>query len=64
VCIAGGFEGGVEVDCVFFVEVGRCEVGASPCELSGAQGYVGVNVWVSGVDDEAGSSCVEEEEWV
>ena len=72
-CVAGGFEGGVEVDCVFFVEVGRGEVGASaepPCEeLSGGRGYfkvavVGVNsrcVWVSGVDDEADSGCVEGE---
>ena len=72
-CVAGGFEGGVEVDCVFFVEVGRGEVGASaepPCEeLSGGRGYfkvavIGVNsrcMWVSGVDDEADSGCVEGE---
>ena len=69
--VAGRFEGGVEVDCVFFVEVGRGEVGASaepPCKkLSRGGGnfkvaVVGVGggcMWVSRVDNEAESDCVE-----
>ena len=67
--VAGGFEGGVEVDCVFFIEAGRGDVGASPCKkFSGGGGnfkvaVVGVGgecVWVSG-DDEAESGCIEGE---
>ena len=62
----------MEVDCVF-VEVGRGEVGASaepPCEkFSGGGGnfkvaVVGVGggcMWVSRVDNEAESGCVERE---
>jgi hypothetical protein len=58
---------------VFFVDVGRGEVGASaepPCEeFSGGRGYfkvvlVGLGdgcMWVSGVDDKAESGCVEGE---
>ena len=61
----------MEVDCVFFVEVGRGEVGASaepPCEkFSRGRGYFKVTVvgvgggclWVSGVDNEAESDCLE-----
>ena len=71
--VAGGFESGVEVDCVFFVEVGRGEIGASaepPCKKFSRGGgnfkvaVVGVGggcVWVSGVNDEAETGCVEGE---
>jgi hypothetical protein len=46
--VAGGFEGGVDMDCVFFVEVGRRKVGASvepPSEeLSRGRGYFKVAI--------------------